>query len=194
MVTGRGPPVPSPELPALHLCPRSRTLTDSGHHTFSFRVATTWALSRSPACLSSSLGTFCLCPLSVPCSGCILFFGSSWGAYWIFPPLSTVLSSSLEEGEFPHTSQGLVIDEVLSGVQQNEKNKEGCYMWEYIACCLRVSCMWALKTVKCRVMCIALFLKPQRLPADPWDVRPFATTGLPPFRSTINLRPCHICL
>lgn len=74
MVTGRGPPVPSPELPALHLCPRSRTLTDSGHHTFSFRVATTWALSRSPACLSSSLGTFRLCPLSVPYSGCILFF------------------------------------------------------------------------------------------------------------------------
>lgn len=128
MVTGRGPPVPSPELPALHLCPRSRTLTDSGHHTFSFRVATTWALSRSPACLSSSLGTFCLCPLSVPCSGCILFFGSSWGAYWIFPPLSTVLNSSLEEGEFPHTSQGLVIDEVLSGVQQNEKNRGMLYV------------------------------------------------------------------
>ena len=35
---------------------------------------------------------------------------------------------SLEEGEFPYTSQGLVIDEFLSGVQQNEKNKEGCCM------------------------------------------------------------------
>lgn len=35
---------------------------------------TTWAPSRSPACLSSSLGTFRLCPLSVPCSGCILSF------------------------------------------------------------------------------------------------------------------------
>ena len=107
--------VPSPELWARHLCPHSLTLTDSGHHTFSFSVATTWALSRSPACLSFP---GYLSPLPSKCPLFRLYFiflaVPEVLSYWIFPPLSTVLSSSLAEGEFPYTSQGLLIETKFS--------------------------------------------------------------------------------
>lgn len=57
---------------------------------------------------SSSLGTFRLCPLASLVQAVFYLFGSSWGAYWIFPPLSTVLQFFPWGGEFPYTSQGLM--------------------------------------------------------------------------------------
>lgn len=109
------PPVPSPELRARHLCPHSLTLADSGHHTFSFSVATMWALSRSPACLSFP-GYLSPLPSKCPLFRLDFIFLAvpEVLSYWIFPPLSTVLSSSLAEGEFPYTSQDLVIETKFS--------------------------------------------------------------------------------